>query len=155
VVIAYRKAHEADAHRRPIGPLGFVSAQGRWYLIAVQERDDALRVFRCDRIEAVEPTDRPFVPPATFDLRAVLTDLGPFVGAVPTTLVLRYSAGIARWIHEREGGTLAADGSLTREYPLGDPEWGVRKALTYGADVEVVAPVEVRRLLRARLADLP
>jgi proteasome accessory factor C len=154
VVIAYRKAHEAEAHRRPIGPLGFVAAHGRWYLIAVQEQHEALRVFRCDRIEAVEPTDRPFVPPATFDLRAVLTDLGPFVGTTPATLVLRYSARVARWIHEREGGTIADDGSLTRAYPLGDPEWGVRKALTYGADVEVVAPLEVRQLLRARLTDL-
>ena len=155
VEIAYRKAHDTEPHRREVGPLGFVSTQGRWYLVAVQGTDEALRVFRFDRIHAVRPTEQSFDPPATFDLQGVLTDGHPFVGAVPATLVLRYSAHIARWIHEREGGTLAADGSLTREYPLGDPEWAVRKALMYGPDVEVLAPDEIRARIRERLTDLP
>ncbi|MEY2732977.1 MAG: hypothetical protein RL340_36, partial [Gemmatimonadota bacterium] len=34
-------------------------------------------------------------------------------------------------------------------------EWAVRKVLTYGPDVEVVAPVEVRRLVGERLSALP
>lgn len=154
VEIGYQKAHDAAPRRREVGPLGFVCSQGRWYLVAVQGPDEALRVFRLDRILEARDTDRPFTPPATFDLQSVLTEGGPFVGDAPTRLVLRYSARIARWIHEREGGTVALDGTLTREYPLGDQEWAVRKALLYGPDVEVVAPVEIRRALVERLTAL-
>jgi predicted DNA-binding transcriptional regulator YafY len=155
VDISYRKALDAVAHPRTIGPLGFVFAQGRWYVVGVQDHDASLRVFRFDRMEAVRPADGTFEPPATFDLRGVLADGYPFIGTIPATLILRYSAGVSRWIHEREGGDVAEDGTLTREYPLGDLEWAVRKVLTYGPDVEVVAPVEVRRLVGERLSALP
>lgn len=154
VEMAYQKAHEAEAAWRRVGPLGFVFTQGRWYLVAAQGAEDALRVFRCDRIVEVRGTADGFTPPAAFDLQGVLTESGPFVGSVPATLILRYSARIARWVREREGGELDGDGSLTREYPLGDPEWAVRKALLYGPDVDVVAPPEVRALLLERLTRL-
>jgi hypothetical protein len=47
---------------------------------------------------------------------------------------VKYSPKIARWIAEREGVELDADGSLTIEHPLADQEWGVRHVLQYGPD---------------------
>ena len=63
-------------------------------------------------------------------------------------------SAIARWIAEREGKPLAADGSLTVEHPLADPEWAVRHVLQYGPDAEVVEPESVRSELKVRLAAL-
>ena len=67
------------------------------------------------------------------------------------TLRLRYSARIARWIAEREGKTLAEDGTLTVEHPLADPDWAVRHVLQYGPDVAVLGPDEVREAVVRRL----
>jgi predicted DNA-binding transcriptional regulator YafY len=64
---------------------------------------------------------------------------------------VRYSSRIARWIAEREGKTLAEDGSLTMEHPLADGEWAVRHVLQYGPDVTVLEPSEVREAVRRRL----
>jgi len=58
---------------------------------------------------------------------------------------------IARWIAERAGKELAADGSLTLEHPLADEHWLVRHVLQYGADAEVIDPPEGRAAVRERL----
>jgi predicted DNA-binding transcriptional regulator YafY len=67
------------------------------------------------------------------------------------TIRLRYSPAIARWIAEREGKTLAADGSLVMEHPLADTDWAVRHVLQYGPDVTVLEPADVRDAVRCRL----
>ena len=70
-------------------------------------------------------------------------------------LVIRYSPAVARWIAEREGMALEADGSVTVRYPLADAAWAVRHVLQYGPDATVVAPQEVRdEVGRALLAML-
>lgn len=66
-------------------------------------------------------------------------------------LVVRYSARVARWIAEREGRPVEANGSLTMTHPLADTDWAVRHVLQYGPDAEVVAPPRVRDAVRARL----
>ena len=78
----------------------------------------------------------------------------PFVGTPAQVMTVRYSPRIARWICEREGGTLDADGSLVREYPLGDMGWAVRHVLQYGPDAEVIAPAELREEIIRRLEAL-
>ena len=67
----------------------------------------------------------------------------------------RFGSGIrpriARWIAEREGKTLAEDGSLTMEHPLADTDWAVRHVLQYGPEVTVLEPAEVREAVVQRL----
>lgn len=70
------------------------------------------------------------------------------------TLRVRYSPRIARWIAEREGKTLSADGSLEMEHPLADRAWAVRHVLQYGAEAEILAPADVRDMVRKTLAAL-
>jgi predicted DNA-binding transcriptional regulator YafY len=67
---------------------------------------------------------------------------------------VRYSPRVARWIAEREGVAVEADGSLTLDHPLADVQWGVRHVLQYGPDAEVLEPPEVREEIVARLARL-
>ena len=69
-------------------------------------------------------------------------------------MLVHYSPRIARWIAEREGVELEADGSLTMEHPLADVQWGVRHVLQYGPDAEVLEPAEVREEVARRLATL-
>jgi predicted DNA-binding transcriptional regulator YafY len=51
---------------RLVHPLGLVDKDNSWYLVA--GTDDGQRTFRVDRIEAVEPTDRPADRPDGFRL---------------------------------------------------------------------------------------
>jgi predicted DNA-binding transcriptional regulator YafY len=149
--ISYRGAQSDTDGERRVQPLGVVWARGAWYLVAWCERNDGIRVFRCDRITTADATEERFAPPSAFSLESVLRDGRVLVGESDAVMRVRYSPRVARWIAERERVTVEPDGSVVAEYPLLDVDWGVRLALRYGPDAEVLAPPEVREGVAARL----
>jgi proteasome accessory factor C len=150
--IVYRGGGDEESSERVVRPYAPVLASGSWYLVAHCERSEALRVFRLDRIERIAATDARFEPPRDFSLDGVLRDGRVFHGAPAESVRIRYGPAVARWIAEREGRELDADGSLTADYPLADVSWAVRHVLQYGPDAEVLAPGSVRSAVRDRLA---
>src|SRR5688500_2461141 len=156
VRLHYQSSTAERASERTVCPFALVYASGNWYLIGHCEEVTSLRVFRTDRIESAKSLEARYEIPAEFSVEAVLKEGKAFLGDPGLRLVIRYSARIARWIAEREGRELAADGSLTVERPLGDMEWAVGHVLQYGPEAEVLAPeavrAEVTRRLREELA---
>jgi predicted DNA-binding transcriptional regulator YafY len=106
------------------------------------------RSFRIDRIDSVSLLADSYRVPANFSVDGVTRNGKPFQSQDATTLTIRYSPRVARWIAEREKAALANDGSLTLEHPLADEEWAVRHVLQYGPDAEVLAPERVRRAVQ-------
>jgi len=96
--------------------------------------------------------DESFALPPDFRVDEVLRDGRAFQSDVaPRPLVVRYGPAVARWIAEREGGTIDEDGSVTVTHPLADVDWAMRHVLQYGADAEVLAPIDVRDAVARRL----
>ncbi len=151
LALRYRRSGSTTASERVISPYALVASSGMLYIVAYSEPEASLRVFRMDRVEQAEVTDAKFEPPSDFSLDDVLRDGRVFQGEHPSTIRVRYSARIARWIAEREGRATLGDGTLVIEYPLADAEWGVRHVLQYGRDAEVLAPAEMREVMRERL----
>lgn len=154
VQMHYRKAGARAAEGRLVRPWRLVWARGGWFVVGEDAARRALRVFRVDRIERLRLAAGTYAIPADFRVEDILRDGRVFAGAAAGTLVVRYSARIARWIAEREPHVRHADGSVEVTYPLADDAWAVRHVLQYGPDAEVVAPPRVRDLLRATLARL-
>ena len=151
VRLQYRKAVEEKASLRIICPYAIVFASGMWYAVALDERADSIRIFRLDRIESIEQLEAKYEAPGDDVVESILRDGKAFQAAGTGTLRVRYSARIARWIAEREGKTVAEDGSLVVEHPLADSEWAVRHVLQYGPDAEVLEPDEIREAIVRRL----
>lgn len=152
VRIAYQKANSAAPSERVVCPYGLVFARGTWYLVAHCESSAGLRVFRLDRISQVDPGVEEFASPEESVLTSVVREGAVFHTEDPvTTVTVRYAPSIARWIAERERAPLDADGALTREYPMADPDWAVRHVLQYGPEAEILRPEEVRKMVRERL----
>jgi len=152
VELHYQKDHDDDAQRRTVRPYALRFSRGAWYLSGWCERSDGMRLFRCDRIMTVTLTDREHTVPTDFSVEQLMVDGKVFQVGEPTpVLTVRYSAGIARWIAERDRGPLEADGSAFRTMPLADREWAIRHVLQYGPDAEIVSPTELREEVVARL----
>jgi len=150
--IVYRSAAQAEDGRRRVDPLGLVWSRGMWYLVAWCERNDGLRVFRFDRIaEASGETER-FRTIDGFALDTVLRDGRVLVGDVGAPMRVRYGPRIARWIAEREGTTVEADGSTVVEHEAITEDWALRHVLRYGPDAEILEPAALRAAVVARLA---
>ena len=158
VRLAYRRAGREEVSERVVLPYALVVASGAWYSVAFCEASNGVRVFRLDRVQRAEVLPDAYTVPATFSVAEVVRD-GKVLRIeasddAPEVLVVRYGARIARWIAEREGVTVDADGSVTVEHPLADAEWAVRHVLQYGADAEVLAPETVRELVGRRLEEM-
>jgi len=150
VRVRYRSGAAAEASERDIAPYGLVFANGMWYAVAWCDRSADVRVFRMDRVEHAERLAETFDAPHPSVVDSALAK-GPFHTDRPARMTVRYSSTVARWIAEREGKSLAADGSLTAERPLADPAWGVRHVLQYGPEAEVLEPAWMREEVATRL----
>jgi proteasome accessory factor C len=155
VRLLYKKGSGGAAESRMICPYTMVFTSGMWYVVAHCERAAALRVFRLDRVLNAQLEKETYDVPETFSIDAVMEQAKAFITGQPVEkLKVRYSPRIARWIAEREGKTLAADGSLEMEHPLADRAWAVRHVLQYGAEAEVLAPADVCETVETTLAAL-
>jgi proteasome accessory factor C len=152
VRLRYRKGGSADVSERVTCPFAIVAASGAWYVIAHCQSSEGMRIFRLDRIESAEQLDEKFTIPADFSVREMLESGRAWMGQPSSRLRVRYSPTIARWIAEREGRSLDADGSVTIDHPLADADWAVRHVLQYGPEAEVLEPQSVRDRLVERLA---
>jgi proteasome accessory factor C len=155
VEIAYQRAQDGGASTRTVRPYRLVFHHGSWYLIGWCESSEGVRMFRVDRIASAALTGGPHDIPADFRMDDLMHDGRPFIAAgPPQRLAVRFSPAIARWIAERDGQPLEADGSALRTFPLADREWAVRHLLQYGPDVQVIAPEEIREEIVDRLRAL-
>ncbi len=148
VELDYRKPTDAEASTRAVRPWALLMSRGAWYLVAWCEREADRRVFRVDRIDAVRETDRSYEIPEDFSVDDVVINGAPYLGSAQSPMMtLRYSPVIARWIAERDGLPLEADGSAVRTMPLADRAWAIRHVLQYGSECRIVEPEDLRREL--------
>lgn len=150
VRLRYRSGGANEASERTICPNAIIFAEQMWYVVAMCD-DAVARFFRLDRVEDVQVRDDTFEP----NPEAVESVMGrgkPFASDTSRRMRVRYSPRIARWVAEREGESLAADGSLTLEHPVADDAWAVRHVLQYGPEAELLEPADLRALLADRLS---
>jgi proteasome accessory factor B len=145
VTFAYAKSSE-PTRLRHLEPWGVLSWHGRWY-VAGHDRDrGATRMFRLSRIVGdVAPDGRPgeYDVPEDLDLRAEAEWLAPSSPDASATLRVREGAG---WgLRRRATATKdAGDGWDIVEVPYGSRWQAAEEIASYGADVVVDEPAELR-----------
>ncbi len=154
VRLHYRRGNEQEAAHRIICPHAIAFAHGMWYVAAHCESSGGVRFFRLDRMEQVQLLEIGFEPVEQAEVETIVREGRAFQSEEAGKLVIRYSPRIARWIADREGKSLAPDGSLTLEHPLSDSDWAVRHVLQYGPDADVIEPASVREAVVARLREI-
>ena len=141
--IRYREGRKVV--QRTVDPLGLVLKGGAWYLIA--RRSAGMRVYRVSRVAGVRALDEHVRAARGFELADVLGRVVARVRAEP-----RPGRGDGARI--RRGAPLSCpasrgieeDGSVVVAFEnLGD---AYRELLRFGADVEVLAPLELRERVR-------
>ena len=140
----------ADPSERTVDPLGLVARGSTWYLIA--NREGELRTYRVSRMRNAEALDTASQRPSDFDL-AVYWDrsASEFREKLPQyRVVCLAKSSVMQWIRYR-GWRLeeeTPEGERVRVRVRFDAEFeALQFALSLGADVEVVEPIELRALV--------
>jgi len=149
---------ERDAvTQREVSPQRLIHYRDNWYLDAWCHQRDALRSFALDRIRDAKTLDQPSLDLEDDRLDAHYSaTYGIFAGAAKATAILRFSAERARWVadetwHPGQCDRWLEDGRFERALPYADARELLLDIQKYGADVEVVAPPELRREIARRL----
>jgi predicted DNA-binding transcriptional regulator YafY len=150
--LRYRSSGSTESTERIVSPHAILFAEQMWYVLAVCE-DAEPRFFRLDRVEGVVVLEEEFEPDAAV-VQKVMVGAKAFASDTKRRMTVRYSPRIARWVAEREGKSLEADGSLTMEHPVADDAWAIRHVLQYGPEAELLEPMELREQLLQRLTAL-
>ncbi|NPV58485.1 MAG: WYL domain-containing protein [Actinobacteria bacterium] len=141
-----------EMSRRRVHPLSLEFGMGHWYLRAWDERRGESRVFRVDRIKELEVTAETFVPPEGEDLES--SPPGPY-GAAESggiEVKLSFSAALADWAREQPIFTRCEEvkGRLVCVLRTENLSWLERELLSYGTEVKVISPPELKRRLKER-----
>ncbi|HUL27372.1 MAG TPA: WYL domain-containing protein [Streptosporangiaceae bacterium] len=154
VTFSYRAFGRSEPQQRQLEPWGVVNRHGRWYVAGHDQARDAVRVFRLSRIEGVVeftgPRGAVSVPDGT-DVRELVAqwDLEP---AERQSAALRIRAGTGFGLRrhatrEQPGG----DGWDLVDVPFTDPAWFAEHIASFGADVVVSEPADLRDAVITRL----
>jgi len=137
VRLRYVKPGDREPQERLVSPYRIVYAQGAWYVVGHDASRDAVRIFRMDRVLEAEATAERFEVPSDFDIAAFLDEHGRAYRGEGRETWVRYSPRIARWIVERYGCPLEADGSARVRHVVADDRWVWRHVLRYGGEAVV------------------
>jgi proteasome accessory factor C len=133
-----------ETTRRTVDPLELLTRDGHDYLDAWCHHASARRLFRLDRMHAVEALDEPRLehelPPR--DLAE-----GLFAPGADDLEAVVHLDRPARWVADYypvDSVEELGDGRLAVSLRVGDPRWLVRLALRLAPAVRVVGPAELR-----------
>ncbi|HYA09501.1 MAG TPA: WYL domain-containing protein, partial [Gaiellaceae bacterium] len=127
--------------QRTIDPLGLVLKGGVWYLIA--RRSVGMRVYRVSRVAGVRVLEGGFDRPPGFELTEFWEEWSRAFeqGRPRVDVTVRVSEEVARRLPGEP--RLAKDGRAVLQFD--DLGLAYRELLRFGADVEVLEPVELRK----------
>lgn len=156
--ISYHSPHSNGTSTRTIQPLHLMHYMGSWHLLAWCTHRREIRDFAVARIWEITPAKETIHLPE--DLPSIKDHtrrhFGIMQGDETTEVTLRFTPKIAPWIaeqiwHPRQQTGTDPDGSLLLTFPAADFRELVKIILGHGAEVSVVKPRKLQRLVREEI----
>ena len=155
VTFGYLAAGRSTAQQRKLEPWGVVNRRGRWYVVGQDTDRQAERVFRLSRIEGIVdftgPAGSVTVPPGT-DVRGAVRDWDSEASAPRSCLLrIRSGAGYGLRRHALREEPDEVPGWDRVELNYSDTGWWSEHVASFGADVVVIEPTDLRDAVIGRL----
>lgn len=155
--ITHHNRSTGEHTTRDVSPQRLVHYRDNWYLDAWCHLRDDLRSFALDAVEQARPLKAAAqeVPPRQID-DTLGGGYGIFGGEPRAWATLRFSPQRARWVrgeqwHPQQRQRAEPDGSLTLSVPYSDDRELIGDILRHGAEVQVIAPADLRAKVRKEL----
>lgn len=155
--ISYYARSTDETTEREISPQRLIFYRDNWYLDAYCHSRKGLRSFAVDSIKKAFITNNKADDISEKQLHEVFAEsYGIFSGKANQRAKLKFSPERARWVsnetwHPEQSGIFDKDGNYILEFNYNkDPEL-VMDILKYGSDVEVLAPLSLRKKIKDEL----
>lgn len=157
LAIRYHSRSDDTETRREISPQRLTHYRDNWYLDAWCHQRNALRSFAVDRLREAKALEKVAKDISEKELDAhFASSYGIFAGKPKHTAVLRFTSERARWVaeeqwHPQQQGRILDDGRYELHIPYSDPRELVMDVLKHGAEVEVIEPASLRKMISQQL----
>jgi predicted DNA-binding transcriptional regulator YafY len=145
VRIRYMRPGRDRPVERTLDPLGLVLKSGVWYVVAAADGSAEPRTYRASRVLSVDVLDEQFDPPDGFDLAAFWSARSTEFERTGTS----YQCVVRATPHATQalrGDTEPPDEPWTSfGLTFGTKEHAIRRLLSFGPDVTVEEPADLRR----------
>ena len=152
----YRAGGATETTSRRFEPWGIGSWHGHWYVVGHDRDKEAPRMFRVSRIVGEVTTlgvPGEVVPPADLDVRALVARLAP--NGPQGRATVRVRSGKGGSLRRRATAARPVDEQWTEiDVPFASGSSLAEELVSYGPDVMVVTPDEVRKAVVRRLVAL-
>ena len=136
---------------RDVDPYALAFRSGFWYLVGYCHLRDDMRMFRVDRIQALQARAERFTLPRDFDAHAYLETSTEY--AQSYHVVVWLDARVAPIVREYSGAwmdlTEHDDGAVTAHFDANDLNWATGWVLSYGSMARALEPPELVTRVRA------
>lgn len=155
--LQHHDRHFDTVSTREVSPQRLVRYKENWYLDGWCHLRDAVRTFSVDALRGVELLDTPAREVSDAELDAILASgYGIYAGRDVQWATLRFTPWQARWTsaetwHTDQRNHYDAEGRYLLEIPYSDDTELLMDILKYGAEVEVLAPADLRAKVAERL----
>jgi proteasome accessory factor B len=161
VRMRYGSLHDQKEIRTKLSPYRLFFSRRSWYVVGRSSLHRATRTFNLGRVAEIETLDEPYVVPRGFSVERFLRNawhLIPEPGP-DREVVVRFGRQVAQNVaevswHKTQQLHFNADGSLDFRVTvsgLNEISWWI---LGYGDQAEVLEPLELRKMIAARVGEL-
>jgi predicted DNA-binding transcriptional regulator YafY len=153
LIIEYYARGTDEVSNREVSPQRLMHYRGNWYLDAWCHAKNAMRNFSVDMIQKAEITEKLADDVAEDVLNELLaTGYGIFSGKNVQWATLHFTPERARWVaderwHSKQKSKVLKDGTYELQVPYSDHRELIMDILKYGADIKVVEPESLRKIV--------
>ena len=155
----YKKHWEDFSTEREVYPIAVKESQQRWYLVALDKKDDTVKTFGLDRIADMKITDTKFKPFA-FSVEKEFRNAFRVLRDSPAeTVILQFSKMQGEYIktfplHESQSITAETGDFITFEIYIHLTHDFIMELLRYGSNVKVLAPQSLIATMKERAGEM-
>jgi predicted DNA-binding transcriptional regulator YafY len=158
---SYQKFWDAEPNNRLLVPLALKENKQRWYLVAIDNKDQNLKTFGLDRITNLSPTDQGFTYPKDLYIENVFKNCFGIINDEDfeaEEIILSFSKHQAKYIkslplHHSQKIILEDNRECRFKLFLKPTHDFIMEIMSFGSEVEVLEPAYVREEVKSKIAN--
>ncbi len=153
VRLEYHSLARDEVTTREVDPYGFLYRSNALYLVGYCHLRDQIKIFKVDRIHSAAPLPESFQLPPEFDLGEYMRDAWGVLRGEPHDVSIRFAPSISHFVkesiwHPSQRSEDQPDGSTVLHFRVGGLMELATWVMGFGGDAEVLAPEDLRTMLR-------
>lgn len=155
----HQKHWEDFSTQREVKPIAIKESQQRWYLIALDKKNDVVKTFGLDRITNLKITDTKFKPIAYNVEKEFQHAFGVLTDSPAEKVVLKFSKMQGEYIktfplHASQRIVEENEDTIVFEIYLHLTHDFIMELLKYGSDVKVLSPISLQNEIKNRISEM-